>query len=67
MNILRYWRHVLLCWMYQVQQLNAAADLKWHSQQVRECADALNRATAAEVAERMAFEQYRRVMRGVAR
>lgn len=67
MNLLRYWRHVLVCWRYQLQQSSAMRDIALHRMRVRECTDALTRATAAEVAERMAFEQYRRVMRGVAR
>jgi len=67
MTSLRYARHVLLCWLYQLQQSQAIADIERARDIQREARKRLHRSVAKECEEKLAFDQYRRVLREVAR
>lgn len=64
---LRFALHQLRLWVRQAQQREALSDIE-HANFVRQDATRrFARATSAEIAERLAFDQYRRVMREVTR
>ncbi len=62
---LRYALHQWRVWLLQARQREALADMEHADAVRREARKRLSRATAAEVEEKLAFDQYRRVMRGV--
>ena len=64
---LRYALHQWRVWILQARQCDALADYAHADAMRRDARARLSRATAAEVAEKLAFDQYRRVLREVAR
>lgn len=64
---LRYARHVLLCWLCQLQQSQALADIERAKEVQRDARERLHRSVAKECAEKLAFDQYRRMVRETAR
>lgn len=62
MNALRFFIHRALCLWYQLEQRKARSDIAYAQRLQSEARRDLDRAATLEVEERLAWEQWRRVV-----